>query len=502
MVRKPIDIHVSKLRLDKRNYRLPPMDDKSEEEIVEQFIVSDGKHYLGLVRSILEKGFQLREALIVLDNGDETYRVIEGNRRASILRLIHGKIKVGALSLGKTCLTLLEKRRSSIKAETRRVPCIVYGQDEEREAYAELAPIHSVKDPSARQPWQSLAKARYECYRSGKQDDVLWLFGRFLEQIQEGDELYEKLALWSFSYPISALREAIQRLSAYYGLSEAELVENYMDDAVKPTVDAFIKYIGTTPDCYRKMRDITFTKEECARELGITLPSKEICVALQERIATSATTGEIDPGSMAPVPDSVQKTVCLRGTPVAKENASEPDFVPKAGGQMLTSPRAKSIPASDTCKGVVKQLSAIRFTTERYRKLQTLHKELVKLAKLDLPNVFAIALRSFLDIASVIYCDHHNCLKADKRSIKNRVSGAIDHIKQFAPGWKDNEQAQKLLENARNYLTKDTLLSISQLNEIVHNKDNSFTVTKETIMRDLGKIIPLMLALTENEPLE
>lgn len=93
MNRKPTAISISKLRLDKHNYRLPPMDGKSEEFIVNSLIDSDAKHYLGLYRSILGKGYLWRECLLVLENADGTYTVVEGNRRASILRLIHGKCR-------------------------------------------------------------------------------------------------------------------------------------------------------------------------------------------------------------------------------------------------------------------------------------------------------------------------------------------------------------------------------------------------------------------------
>lgn len=477
MNKVPQKISISKLRLDKHNYRLPPMDGKSEEFIVNRLIDSDAKHYLGLFRSILGKGYLWRECLLVLDNEDGTYTVVEGNRRASILRLIHGKIEAESTKLTRKDLRLLEEKRGAVKDKTRGVLCIVYKKSERDEAYAELAPIHSNNDASARQVWTSLAKARYERSRTGKEDIVLQLFEKFLEALAENspeDVNYQK---WQYSYPLDALKETIQRLAEYYGVSDVELVNSYEDEAVKPTVDNFIMYIGETKDVYRKIRAIgSFSESKCASALGIALPTKECCEALRQRIAASS---------------------AVTGAPGSSEETSTATPGKETGGKM---PRPKSIPGSDTHKGIVKQLNMIHFTNERYRKLQTLHKELVKLAKYDLPNVFAIALRSFLDIASAIYCESHNCFRNDKRFLKNRIADAIDHIKRDASGWKDNAQAQKLLDSARTYLNQDSLLSIGALNEIVHNKDNSFTVTKETIAKDLGKIIPLMLALTENEP--
>ena len=478
MNRKPTKILISKLRLDKCNYRLPPMDGKSEEFIVNSLIDSDAKHYLGLYRSILGKGYLWRECLLVLENADGTYTVVEGNRRASILRLIHGKIKAESTKLTKKDLRLLEEKGGAVKDETRKIFCIVYKESERDEAYAELAPIHSNNDASARQVWTSLAKARYERSRTQKENIVLQLFEKFLEALAENspeDVNYQK---WQYSYPLDALKEAIQRLAEYYGVSDVELVNSYEDEAVKPTVDAFIMYIGKTTDVYRKIRAIgPFTENGCSSALGIALPTKECCEALRQRIAASSTVTD--------VPGSSEET--STETPGKETGGKKP-------------PRAKSIPASNTHKSIVTQLNTLHFTNERYLKLLTLHRELVELARHDLPNVFAIALRSFLDIASVIYCDHHNCSSGGKLPLKSRISAAIDHIKNHAPGWKDSQQAKKLLDTARTYLTQKTLLSIDFLHEIVHNKDNSFTITNETIAGNLSKIIPLMLALTENEP--
>lgn len=202
MNRKPTAISISKLRLDKHNYRLPPMDGKSEEFIVNSLIDSDAKHYLGLYRSILGKGYLWRECLLVLENADGTYTVVEGNRRASILRLIHGKIKAESTKLTRKDLRLLEEKGGAVKDETRKIFCIVYKESERDEVYAELAPIHSNNDASARQVWTSLAKARYERNRTQKENSVLQLFEKFLEALAENspeDVNYQK---WQYSYPL------------------------------------------------------------------------------------------------------------------------------------------------------------------------------------------------------------------------------------------------------------------------------------------------------------
>lgn len=480
-------IALSRLRLDTANYRHGNMGNVSEVEIVNAILKEskNQKRYKALINKFNEEGFTLSELPIVQPiPGSQRYKVLEGNRRVSILRLIHGYIPLENINLSSYFKKLLSSFQDDFKEITRKIRCEVYPPTEEgtRAAFQEIARLHSGGD-AARDDWTSIAKARQERDCLINRHYELDLFERFCDCYPCDGKYAEALEDWRLSFKLDQLDEATKYLSKLYGLGTDGakfLSEQYekLPESFRSRLENVICAIGNNETQYvRDIRDEHFWKKH-----DFSTPREDELQQFRALRSESKTTSPV-------------KT----GAPGASEETSTETPGKETGGKM---PRPKSIPGSDTHKGIVKQLNMIHFTNERYWKLQTLHKELVKLAKYDLPNVFAIALRSFLDIASVIYCDHHNCLKADKRSIKNRVSGAIDHIKQFAPGWKDNEQAQKLLENARNYLTKDTLLSISQLNEIVHNKDNSFTVTKETIMRDLGKIIPLMLALTENEPLE
>lgn len=479
-------IALSRLRLDTANYRHGNMGNVSEVKIVNAILKEskNQKRYKALINKFNEEGFTLSELPIVQPiPGSQRYKVLEGNRRVSILRLIHGYIPLENINLSSYFKKLLSSFQDDFKEITRKIRCEVYPPTEEgtRAAFQEIARLHSGGD-AARDDWTSIAKARQERDCLINRHYELDLFERFCDCYPCDGKYAEALEDWRLSFKLDQLDEATKYLSKLYGLGTDGakfLSEQYekLPESFRSRLENVICAIGNNETQYvRDIRDEHFWKKH-----DFSTPREDELQQFRALRSESKTTSPV-------------KT----GAPGASEETSTATPGKETGGKR--SPRAKSIPASDTRKGIVNQLNMIHFTNERYRKLQTLHKEIVKLAGHDLPNVFAIALRSFLDIASVIYCDNYKCYKNDKRHLKDRVVDAIDHIKNHAPGWKDSQQAKKLLDTARTCLTQNTLLSIGFLNEIVHNKDNSFTITNETITGNLSKIIPLMLALTENEP--
>lgn len=481
-------IALSRLRLDTSNYRHGDMGSVSEVKIVNAILKESKsqRRYKALINKFNEEGFTLSELPIVQPiPGSRQYKVLEGNRRVSILRLIHGHISLENINLSSHFKKLLSSFQDNFKETTRKIRCEVYPPTKEgiRAAFQEIARIHSGGD-AARDDWASIAKARQERNFGIARHYELDLFERFCDCYPCDGKYAEALEDWRLSFKLDQLDEATKYLSKLYGLGTNGakfLSEQYetLPKSFRSRLENVICAIGNDETQYvRDIRDKEFWEKH-----DFSTPREDELQQFRVLLNESKTTSPVE-------------------TDVSGSGKDTTTAMPDKETEGKTPPRPKSIPGSDTYKGIVKQLNTIHFTNERYRKLQTLHKELVTLAKYNLPNAFATVLRSFLDIASAIYCGHHNCFKNDKRLLKNRITDAIDHIKNDAPGWKDGEQAKKLLDNARTYLTQDTLLSIRQLHEIVHNPDNSFTITKETIARDLSKIIPLMLALTENKPLK
>ena len=85
MISKSID--VEKLILDKDNPRFSYYEFSTDEEIIEYLLKNE--NLAELIESITQNGYNsLGERLIVLDNGNDTYRVLEGNRRVSSIKLM------------------------------------------------------------------------------------------------------------------------------------------------------------------------------------------------------------------------------------------------------------------------------------------------------------------------------------------------------------------------------------------------------------------------------
>lgn len=97
MVSKSIEI--KKLILDKNNPRFSYYKFSTDEEIIDYLLKNENLNEL--IESITENGYNsLGERLIVLDNGNDTYRVLEGNRRvASIKLMLKENIDVAPISV-------------------------------------------------------------------------------------------------------------------------------------------------------------------------------------------------------------------------------------------------------------------------------------------------------------------------------------------------------------------------------------------------------------------
>lgn len=506
MSKEPTKISISKLRLDRHNPRFLPMDGRSEEFIVNSFIESDAKHYLGLLRSILGKGYLWRECLLVLDNEDGTYTVIEGNRRVSILRLIHGKIKAESTKLTKKDIRLLKEKGDTVREETRKILCIVYEKSEEEEAYAELAPIHSLNDASARQAWTSLAKARYERNRTGKENIALQLLENFLEATAENASVDANYQKWQYSYPLDALKETIQRLSSYYGVSQSQLLAHYEDAVVKDVIDDFIRYIGVTSDVYRKIRELgDFTQEMCQRNMSISLPTHEECSIFKERI-------EKQQGRSLSAGNDTIPTVSR----MPQEHASLPKYASSVIAS-VSKPKKRINPLSE--RAVIHGLKQLTLSADKYKKLDVLVKEMQTLKLAKNPNAFGLLLRSFFDIATIIYGNEHNLRGTQKRKVsgaedwdvvdvpamtlplKERLNLAVQYLTQSNPNWSVSQRKKTLMEGSRVLASHDSnTLSIPSLNETVHNPNICMTVSEGDIVHIFHKILPLMRALTENPP--
>ncbi len=166
------EINVSKLTFDPENPRLPfDLQGKRDEEKVIEYMIKSG-NVTELMCSMAELGYTDAEPLLVVKDKDDSYLVVEGNRRLAAIKLLNNpdlaKIRTEAIKG-------IVQNATVIPAD---IPCIIYSKRNDILDYLGYRHITGVKE------WGALEKAIYlnMLYETHKNDEL------------SDDEIYRKLA--------------------------------------------------------------------------------------------------------------------------------------------------------------------------------------------------------------------------------------------------------------------------------------------------------------------
>lgn len=212
-------VNIEYLKFDKLNSRLPKrLQGITDDAKVIDYMVKNG-NILELMKSIAETGYSEAEPLlVVLDNSDNKYIVVEGNRRLTAVKLLNNPklAKVRMASIDE-----IVKEAVSIPEE---IPVIIYSSRELILDYLGYRHITGVKD------WGALEKARYldQLYHVHCNDE-------------NRSYIYKKLAkmIGSKSDYVSKLHQALKLYNlandeAYYGadITEEEISFSWITTAI------------------------------------------------------------------------------------------------------------------------------------------------------------------------------------------------------------------------------------------------------------------------------
>ncbi len=144
--------HVNKLFLDEENYRFAKAGD--QEECIEKIHNSNPSAFSRLMESIAED--DLGEPILVFVNEQDEAIVADGNRRTSVIKVLHDPDLAPTLAIKRKAIALRAKTNfdfTKIQAQTSNdLPTI----------QRTLIERHSSKGGTRRIPWSSLAASRFE----------------------------------------------------------------------------------------------------------------------------------------------------------------------------------------------------------------------------------------------------------------------------------------------------------------------------------------------------
>jgi len=163
-------IEVADLHFDRNNPRFPPSIAQGPVTDLLQRFVRD-ERLLEIIESIGNHGFFPGEPLLIVPDGKKNYRVVEGNRRLAALKLLVNELEPpnGRKSI--------EEAVDAAKYRPKKVPCLVFDDENEILRYLGFRHITGIK------AWSALQKARfaermYEKYKMLPEDEGLRLLAR------------------------------------------------------------------------------------------------------------------------------------------------------------------------------------------------------------------------------------------------------------------------------------------------------------------------------------
>ncbi|PSK92673.1 hypothetical protein [Taibaiella chishuiensis] len=141
-------IPLDRLQLDEANPRLPKSLHGEAEEDILQYMLLDAS-LIELMLAIGKNDFFPGEQLLVVKSGKDSFKVIEGNRRLSALKLLNNP------ELANVQKTKVQQAVSESQFRPTQIPCLVFSKEEDIHNYLGYRHITGIKE------WKLLEKARY-----------------------------------------------------------------------------------------------------------------------------------------------------------------------------------------------------------------------------------------------------------------------------------------------------------------------------------------------------
>jgi hypothetical protein len=446
---------IKQLKLDLKNFRT--VKQKNEVSAVHAMISINPDWFWALMESLLEDGYHPTENIIVLNDGSKLV-VKEGNRRIAALKLIYGYIKIDKSLLPTHVVEKIASITKSWKSANSEVPCAIYELSEADLVDKIVTRTHGKGEKAGRDPWASVARARHNRDMNGVNEPGLDLLEKYLKDGKNVNG--QQRERWSGDYPLTVLDEAIKKLAPRLGAtSSRELADQYPTKVkFRKALDDILKDIGLEVLGFKNLRSETL---DFAETYGIPPIAKS--TSGNTASSSSATTGNT-------------------GT-------SAKSTQPTSGGK-----KTKAVAANDP-KAVMRALKSFAPMGKNREKLVTLLNEARHLTLSKHPHAFCFLLRSMFEISAKAYCKDYSAsggpkhIKAsgDDRMLVDVLRDICDHLTQN----KSDKAMTKALHGAMAELgKKDGFLSVTSLNQLVHNP--KFTVDETHISTLFGNIFPLL----------
>lgn len=461
-------VPVSDLTLDLSNFRT--VKQKSEIAAVQAIIATSPDRFWALADSLLTDGFLPTENILVLRSGrgGSTKTVKEGNRRVAALKLLHGLIPASKLAVPDDFLSRLRTVSREWRTANATVPCAIYTSAESEVVDRIVRLAHGKGEKAGRDQWNAVARARHNRDVNGAAEPALDLLEAYL---LVGQNLTSsQKARWSGDYPVTILAEAIKRIAPRLGLASAKaLAKAYPKVPHRDGLEAMLADIG--------LKELRF---ELIRAKNVDFGA---------RFAF--------PRSTNATQNATPNTTNLQAGKVSS-GGSRSTHSAAASGPSLASNSAPSKPKALSLtdpKAVQRQLKTFVPRGKGREKVVALKEEAARLDVGKTPLAFSFILRSMFEISAKVYCNDHATAGGPSTAKKDGSDRPLaevlrDIVKQLTKNNTDRAMMKAMHGAMTELATPDSLLSVTSLNQLVHNP--RFAISSADVAIRFGNVFPLL----------
>jgi hypothetical protein len=462
------------LKLDLSNYRTTRQD--NERSSVEAIIATNPDWYWSLLGSLLESGYLPTENILVqkASGSRPSLLVVEGNRRVSALKLIHGFIPTDGLGVPKDLLQRMSAISQLWRKDNSRVPCAIYEPYESEVVKRIRSLTHGKGEKAGRDAWTAVARARHNRYENGGNEPALDLLEKYFTH---GKNLTKRHGQqWAGDFPITVLDDAMKRIAPRLGLaSGTELGKTYPKIKFRKEVETIIHAIGMQELRFEALRA---KHKDVIATYGI--PEKND----QEASSVVGTKGNTGVGS----PSALFHGTAAAPPSNASLGGAAPDAAPSRDNRT-------AVPISDP-RHVTRSLRTFRPRGAGREKVASLLDE-AKVLKLDkTPFAFCFLLRSMFEISAKAYCDDYKAsgLSYVKDGKDKKLVEVLRSVTTHLTNNSSDESKKRALHGALMEIGKpEGILSVTSMNHLVHNP--KFSHQPGDIATLFGNVFPLLEAM-------
>ncbi|MBM7869279.1 hypothetical protein JOC70_000748 [Clostridium pascui] len=455
-------IKLDQLLINPENFRYNPVE--NQYEALETMIKEQGEKVTNLIKDIIDNGLNPTE-LIAVTQLDNSYVVLEGNRRVTSLKIINNPdiIKDIDKKMCNRVNNLLQNKSTHLETE---IMCAVFEKEEDSYKWIDLKHTGENKGKGT-VPWDTESKRRFDLKTSGKKPVALQLIDFIKESDKFNKEQKEAIDEISITNIERLIGDPHVRETLGFTLKKGELNKIYPDNELTKGLSKLVADLSkkdfSVKDIYTKDKRLDYISEfnlENLPDVNKKL-DKEVKLVNNQELMDNANNYSNKNKIEESKEDSVQINILDKIEDNIDETSNKDS---KNSGEVKQSNKIRDKKFSYDRKYLIPTNFIVKISN---RRINDIYKELKSLEVSKFTNAAAILFRVFIELSVDEYIQKQNTKEIDENAKLNKKLQWVLESLRKKNLITDNEA--KPVNKAIS--SPNSITSINTFNSYVHNKD-------------------------------